>query len=90
MCATLFIIISNYNNDTICLILSCMFPLFSLQLLKKSDLEVLEFWKLSVGYFGLVFDWVYQIFKNSCTYAFSMESLSSDAVSTYGHVPRVH
>ena len=51
--------------------MSCVFCLFSLKVLEKSDSEVLDFWTLAEL---AILDW------------FSLESLSSYTVSTYDRV----
>ena len=58
--------ILNRKNDPFCHMMSCMFCLFSLQVLEKSDSEVLDFWTFSEL---AILDW------------FSLESLSSYTVS---------
>ena len=42
--ASLIIIIINFRNDLIFLMVSCMFCLFYFQVLEKPDLEILKFW----------------------------------------------
>ena len=77
-CTNKFIIISNCDH-TIFGIMSIMFFILSIEVLHKLDLEVLEFF-----YFGVVFEFAFQTCKNSCTYVFSEEFLSS--LSPYHYV----
>ena len=37
--------------------MSTMFPLFSLQVLEKSDYDILDFLYLGIGKFGLILTW---------------------------------
>ena len=47
VCTILFIVIPNCKNDLICLIISFVFWFFSLHVLDKLDLEVLNSWMFS-------------------------------------------
>ena len=54
-----------------------MLYIFSFQASEKSDLDILDFWLFDrIFYFGVVFDLVFKICINSCTYVFSNFNLS--------------
>ena len=53
--------------------MSSIFSLFSIQVIEKWDLVVLDI--SIIGYFGVVFEWIFQTCKNYCTCVFLKEYL---------------